>query len=430
MANSYVIGADNIDGKEHSYLNKVSSALKKKGHKVKLVGVGPNVVQSYALGSGSKGTICIQIAGGLDGWTAADMVTGLKQGYYHCDYMMIAGTSAFTGNSNLAKSAYTEKHMKRASDAGASLQGMYSGKTPQEFNDEYKKYFKFALGDSIDEMIEQILGESSKTDDDDKSNDSSNYMDMIKDLCSPWDGDVEIKLDFNKCYINKIPPQNEHLWLKEGVNVVSGSLNITDYNPITYNKMIVTYADKEIVFEDPYLIDRFGENPITLPAVETVTTYSTDTEDNSNEDSTDDDSSSDTNSETDTADNDKTTSKTEEIPITDPEKAMQFAEREWGKIRRGDGHTVEVQVLGSNEYKVGRWCQVYVPRFQENVDMYITKIDNNVSSNDEWTTTLTLQDYAPSLKNDTDTDNTNNEDSTDDDSDSDSDSDSDDSGDD
>ena len=107
MANSYVIGADNIDGKEHSYLNKVSSALKKKGHKVKLLGVGPNVVQSYALGSGSKGTICIQIAGGLDGWTAADMVTGLKQGYYHCDYMIIAGTSSFTGNSNLAKYAYT-----------------------------------------------------------------------------------------------------------------------------------------------------------------------------------------------------------------------------------------------------------------------------------------------------------------------------------
>ena len=315
--------------------------------------------------------------------------------------------------------------MKRASDAGASLQGMYSGKTPQEFNNEYKKYFKFALGDSIDEMIEQILGESSKTDDDNKSNDSSNYMDMIKDLCSPWDGDVEIKLNFNKCYINKIPPQNEHLWLKEGVNVVSGSLNITDYNPITYNKMIVTYADKEIVFEDPYLIDRFGENPITLPAVETVTTYSTDTEDNSNEDSTDDksnsdsDSSSDTSTETDTTDNDKTTSKTEEIPITDPEKAMQFAEREWGKIRRGDGHTVEVQVLGSNEYKVGRWCQVYVPRFQENVDMYITKIDNSVSSNDEWTSTLTLQDYAPSLKSDTNNEDSSNKNSTDEDSDSD-----------
>lgn len=102
--------------------------------------------------------------------------------------------------------------------------------------------------------------------------------------------------------------------------------------------------------------------------------------------------------ETSTDDSSSSDSSTvKKIPITDPKKAMEFALREWNKIKRTSGHTLETQVFGSNHWQVGEWCKIYIPSMNEYTDMYITKIDNSSDSGSEWTTSLTLSDYAPSL---------------------------------
>lgn len=103
--------------------------------------------------------------------------------------------------------------------------------------------------------------------------------------------------------------------------------------------------------------------------------------------------------ETSTGDssNSSSSSTVKKIPITDPKKAMDFALREWNKIKRTSGHTLETQVFGSNHWQVGEWCKVYIPSMNEYIDMYITRIDNSNDSGSEWTTSLTLSDYAPSL---------------------------------
>ena len=85
------------------------------------------------------------------------------------------------------------------------------------------------------------------------------------------------------------------------------------------------------------------------------------------------------------------------VPIKDPVEAMQFAKTEWNKIRRTSGHTLELQVFGSNHWKVGEWCKVYIPSLNEYVDMYITKTDHSNDSGSEWLTNITLMDYAPQL---------------------------------
>ena len=100
---------------------------------------------------------------------------------------------------------------------------------------------------------------------------------------------------------------------------------------------------------------------------------------------------------TDDSSNSSNSSTVKKIPITDPKKAMEFALREWNKIKRTSGHTLETQVFGSNHWQVGEWCKVYIPSMNEYIDMYITKIDNSSDSGSEWTTSLTLSDYAPSL---------------------------------
>ena len=102
--------------------------------------------------------------------------------------------------------------------------------------------------------------------------------------------------------------------------------------------------------------------------------------------------------ETGTGDSSSSSSSTvKKIPITDPKKAMEFALREWNKIKRTSGHTLETQVFGSNHWQVGEWCKIYIPSMNEYIDMYITKIDNSSDSGSEWTTSITLSDYAPSL---------------------------------
>lgn len=85
------------------------------------------------------------------------------------------------------------------------------------------------------------------------------------------------------------------------------------------------------------------------------------------------------------------------VPITDPEEAMDFALREWNKIRRTSGHTLECQVFGSNHWMVGEWCKVYIPSLNEYIDMYISKVDHSNDSGSEWLTNITLMDYAPQL---------------------------------
>lgn len=90
-------------------------------------------------------------------------------------------------------------------------------------------------------------------------------------------------------------------------------------------------------------------------------------------------------------------SSVKKVKITDPQEALDFALTEWNKIRRTSGHQIECQVFGSNYWKVGEWCKVYIPSINEYTDMYITKIDNSNDSGSEWLTNLTLMDYAPSL---------------------------------
>lgn len=85
------------------------------------------------------------------------------------------------------------------------------------------------------------------------------------------------------------------------------------------------------------------------------------------------------------------------VPITNREDALEFAKTEWNKIRRTSGHSLEVQVFGSQHWRVGEWCKIYLPTLNEYTDMYITKVDNSNDSGSEWLTSLTLMDYAPSL---------------------------------
>ena len=97
-----------------------------------------------------------------------------------------------------------------------------------------------------------------------------------------------------------------------------------------------------------------------------------------------------------------------EIPIDNYEDALAFANCEWNKIKRDNGHTLECQTIGATKWRTGEWCKVYMPSFDIDDYMYVT-ITSQSSEGGEWGTNLTLKDYPPGWGKEDLTENTDSE---------------------
>ncbi len=90
-------------------------------------------------------------------------------------------------------------------------------------------------------------------------------------------------------------------------------------------------------------------------------------------------------------------SEKQEIPITDKAEAISFGYGEMGKIMRNDGHQIDLKLIGNINYRVGAWIRVFLPSFNEDSMMFISKAQQEAGADSEWITSLTLVDYPPSL---------------------------------
>lgn len=386
----FVIASDNIDGKETSYINRMIKFLKDNGHEAVSAGVGPNKIQSKMQGSSVKGCTGVQIVGGMGLGTITDCMTGIKNGYYHANYFMSVGSYEFTHNS-LLKTSMMDTKVNRCEPGMSSSQcNLYRGMTPRQWNEKYGKYTKVIYRDTFEECLKEMIGGQTKENKKDSGSSASSYIDTIKELVSVWDGDVELKTENENFYVNYIKDPTPTIIVKEGVNIVSNSVSVTDYNPKTPNVLNVTYGKNTITMRDNYLINRFGENSVTIPAVEYVTDYSS-----KNDSKTSDEDMVST--DTTTTEQVSSTSTVSTVPIVDKTKAYEFARKCWNKIKRSNGHTIECQIFGFNTIKQGSWVQVYIPSFSEDCIMYCTKVNHTKDSASEWLANVTLVDYPPSL---------------------------------
>ena len=73
-------------------------------------------------------------------------------------------------------------------------------------------------------------------------------------------------------HVNKVrnPEEYHSSVLQEGANIVNDSVTVTDINPTTVNKLIVTWTDGTITLTDEKLIERFGEVPKEMEAVKKI----------------------------------------------------------------------------------------------------------------------------------------------------------------
>lgn len=180
----------------------------------------------------------------------------------------------------------------------------------------------------------------------------STIKNALKEVLSGWDGDVECYIREDTCYVHKIPdPTKSSLVLAEGRDVIYDSVKVTDVNPDTINDLTVIWKSTQFHFRDEELIKRFGEvkGEVTLDA----------------------------------------------DSITNEVDAKSMANTEWVKIKRDNGHSVECKTIGKIDWKSGQWVRVYLPSFDIDDYMYLSRCSHNDDGN--WTSNLTFVDYPPSL---------------------------------
>lgn len=405
---TYYVCSDNIDGREQSRINALCDALRKKGHEAINGGVGPNTIQSHGESSSSTGQIGVFICGGVDIQVFWDFVQGISSGYYHYKrFIYVYASDTATSDKWLTCNGAKNTPTVQAHDDNYSGgQGDAIGKTVHQYCSEHKDIIWYAcgkLGCSFDEVIQNFLSGIGAGDDKEEGSSASTIKDAIKEVASFWDGDVEIRVDQDKVKLRKIPdPETDHLEneIVEGKNVHLNSISVQDYLPDTINVLKVHWqGGEDIVIKDDALIERFGEKPKEMDAVKLVIKQdgetntpsmtptadtTTATSDTSISDSTVEDTSSASNSAY------------EEVPVDTYEEAQTFAKTEWAKIRRDNGHEIELKVIGDVNYKPA-WVHVKLYSYPTDMWMYIKAGNHELSENGEFNTNLTLVDYPPSL---------------------------------
>ncbi|MBQ6098953.1 MAG: hypothetical protein IJL02_03725 [Methanobrevibacter sp.] len=350
---SYVVlGCDINNGNDSNFQNTVAKALEKQGHTVEKLTIGPNYFASYSYSSKAKGKIGVfLIAAGLTALCDLyDGNTSFKYAYF--------GIRGDIGNGIGSMNDFKTKgiHKDHHGDCISKSCNPFNGKTFPQINEITKAKCQAVYGGTPEEMANNIIKAMGGQTDSSSSNGSSagsTIKDSLKKAVSGWDGDVEIRVEGDTVYVNKIKdPTTTKLVVNEFENVQFDSVTVTDVNPQTTNKITCNYKGYELTLQDDLLIKRFGENAETVEVDEFVKNYN---------------------------------------------DAVSFLQRAWNKIRRDDGRQVELKVKGDSKWKTGLWVRVYLPSFYIDDYMYITRMSADEDGSTPWITGLTLVDYPPSF---------------------------------
>lgn len=433
---TYNVGSDHSGKGDTQCIDAVASVLEGAGHTVNKLGVTPNLEGS--LNTGNKEDIGVFIINGVCLGTivsCSKMVQGggCKEVIFGIPKPIMS--SPFNVEANLTNPS---KKLAIADDDNFSppdVRAMGGKYTVAELFEQLDGV-SYVYGNTCEEVGEKILnGDTGGTGGSTSNSGEGSIMsgwESITDLLKPLDGEAMVVVRGDAVIIKRIyPPEATALWVYEGINVVDDSVKISDYSPEIYNSFTIKWGasfenELDVCFEKHK--ELFGERRTEVNAVYEVPMDATDSEDS---ESSGDNESSETDSESNDdgglfgfvngffgGGSDDETQKqldeakqqaenggtgtgdeqqTKEIPITDEAEAYLFALKTVGRERRKDGHKIECKVIGNKRFEVGEWCRVYLPKFNEDCIMFISKVNHESSADNEWLTNLTLVDYPPSL---------------------------------
>lgn len=345
-----VVGCDINNGNDHKVQNTVCNALEKQGYKVEKLPIAPNEFASYDWGENGKnprGKIGVYIiADGI--FSIADRYN--NSGGFKYAYFIIRGDLVERPRMRTRKDFETRPIGADADCTG--ICGKLRGKTFVEMNKIVKNRCQIVFGRDGNEMANELIKAmgGQTTESSSKSNSASSCKEALKDVLYNWDGEAECFIRGDTVYVHKIPsPSSATLSLIEGQNIDLNSINVSDYNPSTVNYLTCDFKEYILTIQDDYLIKRFGKISSSVKLDKNITTL---------------------------------------------EKAKEFLQREWNKLKRDNGHVLELKTYGHSKWRVGNWCRVYLPSFNIDDYMYISKVSQD-SDAKEWSCNISLVDYPP-----------------------------------
>lgn len=437
---TYYVGSDHSGNGDMECINRVVEILNQNGHTATALGVTPNLEKDLAKG---KGTTGVFIVNGICIGTFDSCCNMVKSG--GCDKVIFAIPKVLYGGGLKLPNELKTKKIPIAHDDNftpeprrSELDGNY---TVSEYCGENSQYVSYAYGDDCDQLAQSIMnggeGGTAPTTESKGEGSIMSGWESITDLLKPLDGEAMVVVRGDAVIVQRIyPPSSTRLWVYEGFNIVADSVKVSDYSPEIYNTFVIHWGASfensfEMCFEKHK--ELFGERKTEIDAVYEVPMDSEGTDNIIGESSTantDATSNAETEEESENKDDDGglfgfvsgffgggdesseqmeeaksqaesgatgEEEQTKEIPITDEAEAYLFGLKQVGKARRKDGHKIECKVIGNKRFEVGEWCRVYIPSFNEDTIMFISKVSHDSSADNEWITSLTLVDYPPTL---------------------------------
>ena len=422
----YNVGSDHSGNGDEECIRRVCDILEQNGHTTTYLGVTPNLESK--LNTGNKDDIGVFIVNGLCLGTIVSCSKMAEAG--GCGSVIFGIPKVLYGGTFKLPDELKTKKLNLAHDDNFSpsdVRAMDGKYTPDELFGLYSNV-SYAYGDDCDQLANAILngtnGGSASTNSE-KDGSIMSGWESITDLLKPLDGEAMVVVRGDAVIVKRIyPPESTRLWIYEGINIVADSVKVSDYSPEIYNTFQINWGASfensfEMCFEKHK--ELFGERRTEVDAIYEVTQDATVSDPNTSEEQSEskeennedgglfgflggflgsDDSNSQTEQLQQQAESESANGEDQplqEVPITDEAEAYLFGLREVGKARRKDGHKVECKVIGSKYFEVGEWCRVYIPSFNEDTIMFISKVSHDSGADNEWITSLTLVDYPPSL---------------------------------
>lgn len=432
----YNVASDHSGNGDMACINRVCEILSNAGHTANPLGVDSNSEGALT----SRPGVGVFIVNGLCIGTVRSCSKDLPG---DGKIIFAIPKMLYTGNVSLPDGLKTQP-LHLVSDGTNWGDGSeINGKTWDEVCGMYDN-IEYVYGETCDDIAQAILdgnfGNGSGGGGSTNSQKEGSIMsgwESITDLLKPLDGQAMVVVRGDAVIIKRIyPPEATRLWIYEGINVVDDSVTVSDYSPEIYNTFVVNWgAEYENQMEVSFTKHKklFGERktevrasyPVPIEDAPVMSAggaligESTEETQESGDDgddggilsylfsSHDKDNGASSVSASDMATNliggDEMSTGTDEenqtaeVPIIDEADAYLFGLAEVGKARRKSGHQIECKVIGSKYWEVGEWAKVYLPTFNENCIMFISKVSHESSADGEWLTSLTLVDYPPSL---------------------------------
>ena len=434
---TYNVGSDHSGKGDSECINRVCELLNNAGHTANPLGVTPNLEGQLT----SRPGVGVFIVNGLCIGTVKSCSDDLRG---DGKIIFAIPKMIYTGSVPLPDGLKTQP-LQLVQD-GTNWSESYrelNGKTWAEVCGSLNN-IEYVYGETCDDIAQAIIdgnfgeGSSSGTTDSKKEGSIMSGWESITDLLKPLDGEAMVVVRGDAVIIKRIyPPDSTKLWVYEGVNVVDDSVTVSDYSPEIYNTFVVNWgAEYENQMEVSFTKHKklFGERKTEVRASYPVPVDEAPQMSSSGallgENAETEESESDVdggdivgsifgfltggggggassvsaedmgmnlgtdNMGTGTGEEENPTA---EVPITDEAEAYLFGLKQVGKARRKSGHQVECKVIGSKYWEVGEWCRVYLPTFNEDSIMFISKVSHESGADSEWITSLTLVDYPPSL---------------------------------